>query len=119
MRSTCSECSRRRAPNKVSTRPRSRKSSRLCRWAWIGKPWRVRPRLDVDPSGTRTIVEVQTEADSGVLRRITLAFAAEGIEIEVARCNTEADRVFNVFYVPLLDDAGRGSLEDRLSRYLD
>lgn len=87
--------------------------------------WRRHPKVptrvefDVDPSGTRTIVEVQTEADSGVLRRITLAFAAEGIEIEVARCNTEADRVFNVFYVPLLDDAGRESLEERLSRYLD
>src|SRR5690606_37667798 len=69
------------------------------RWRWAPRvPTRI--DFDADPAGERSIVEIETAAGSEVLRRITLAFAAEGIEILVARCNTEADRAANVFYVP-------------------
>ncbi len=86
--------------------------------------WRRGPRVptriafDSDPSGNRTIVEVETEAGSDVLRRMTLAFAAEGIEILLARCNTEAERAANVFYVPVLSAPKRDALAERIRTYL-
>jgi len=75
--------------------------------------------FDADPSELRTIVEVECGAGLGVVRRMTQAFAALGIEIEVARCSTEADRAQNVFYVPALDDATRVALQQRLVANLE
>jgi [protein-PII] uridylyltransferase len=83
-------------------------------------PRRIATRVsfDSDPAGQRTIVEVETLDRPGVLRRITLAFAALGIEILLARCLTEAHRVFDVFYVQAIEDAARESLARRLTEYL-
>jgi [protein-PII] uridylyltransferase len=72
-----------------------------------------------DPAGMRTIVEVETLDRPGVLRRITLAFAALGIEILLARCATEARRVSDVFYVRALADEAKTALADRLQRHLE
>lgn len=77
-----------------------------------------RVSFDSDPAGQRTIVEVETLDRPGVLRRITLAFAALGVEILLARCMTEAHRVFDVFYVDALDAAARDALARRLAEYL-
>jgi [protein-PII] uridylyltransferase len=88
------------------------------------RPWesglRVPTRIGFgrDPAGERTIVDVQTAEAPGVLRRITRAFSEEGHEILLARCDTEADRASDVFYVAPLDEAGQGRLRERLERYL-
>lgn len=81
----------------------------------------VRPRVtfDTDPSRRRTIVDVECGAGTGVLRRMTMAFASLGIEIEVARCSSEADRIQNVFYVQALDKDVQEALRDRLVTTLD
>jgi [protein-PII] uridylyltransferase len=71
-----------------------------------------------DPAGERTIVDVQTAEAPGVLRRITRAFFEEGHEILLARCDTEAERASDVFYVPPMDEAAQGRLRERLERYL-
>jgi [protein-PII] uridylyltransferase len=86
---------------------------------WHRPPVPTRIAFDRDPAGERSIVEVETEAGSDVLRRITLAFAAEGVSILLARCNTEAERAANVFYVPTLDDVQQRQLSGRLRRYLE
>ena len=91
---------------------------RQLRWSWAPHvPTRI--GFDADPAGERSIVEIETAAGSEVLRRITLAFAAEGIEILLARCNTEADRTSNVFYVPHLRPDTQRRLADRLETYLE
>lgn len=88
------------------------------------RPWesgiRVTTRVEFgrDPAGERTIVDVQTAEAPGVLRRITRAFSEEGHEILLARCDTEADRASDVFYVPPMDEAAQGRLRERLERYL-
>jgi [protein-PII] uridylyltransferase len=88
------------------------------------RPWdsglRVSTRIEFgrDPAGERTIVDVQTAEAPGVLRRITRAFFEEGHEILLARCDTEADRASDVFYVPPLDEAAQARLRARLERYL-
>lgn len=88
------------------------------------RPWdsgvRVVTRVtfDRDPGGQRTIVDVQTAEGSGVLRRITRAFHEEGHEILLARCDTEAERVSDVFYVEPLDEDAQARLRERLERYL-
>ena len=81
----------------------------------------VRPRVtfDTDPSRRRTIVDVECGAGTGVLRRMTMAFASLGIEIEVARCSSEADRIENVFYVQALEQDVQEALRDRLVTTLD
>ena len=86
---------------------------------WHRPPVPTRIAFDRDPAGERSIVEVETEAGPDVLRRITLAFAAEGIEILLARCNTEAERAANVFYVPVQPEAAQDALAARLRRYLE
>lgn len=89
------------------------------------RPWDPGPRVptavqfDRDPSGERCIVDVQTLEGPGVLRRITRAFHEEGHEILLARCDTEADRVSDVFYVAPLSEAEQHSLRERLHRYLE
>jgi len=72
-----------------------------------------------DPSGKRTIIEVETEAEADTLQRITLALAAEGIEILLARINVEAERAVDTFYVDRLDEDQQARLTDRLADYLD
>lgn len=71
-----------------------------------------------DPSGKRSIVEVQTADQAGVLRRITAAFAALDHDIEVARVLTEARTVSDVFYVPLLSEAEQVALKRRILTHL-
>jgi [protein-PII] uridylyltransferase len=91
---------------------------RGARWRWAPRvPTRI--GFDADPAGERTIVEIETAAGSEVLRRITLAFAAEGVEILIARAITEADRASNVFYVPHLIPEAQRSLAARLEAYLE
>jgi [protein-PII] uridylyltransferase len=90
----------------------------------VARPWSGAPRtetrivFDSDPAGERTIVEVETEAGTDVLRRVTLAFAAEGLEILIARTGAEANRASNVFYVAALAEAAQQSLGRRLREYL-
>jgi [protein-PII] uridylyltransferase len=79
----------------------------------------TRVDLSDDTAGGRTIVEVQTADGPGVLRRMTQAFWAEGIEILVARCATEGTRAADVFYVPALDSAAATRLAARLHDLLD
>ncbi|MEM9459530.1 MAG: HD domain-containing protein [Myxococcota bacterium] len=71
-----------------------------------------------DPAGERTIVDVTTAEAPGVLRRITQAFHDEGHEILLARCDTEADRASDVFYVAPLSESAQARLRQRLERYL-
>ncbi len=72
-----------------------------------------------DASGSRTIIEVETEAEADTLVRITRALAAEGIEIVLARINVEAQRVVDTFYVQRLTEEQQARLTDRLGGYLD
>lgn len=74
--------------------------------------------FDEDPGGERTIVEVETPDQPGVLRRITMAFAAMGIEILLARCSAEAQTVHDVFYVAKLEPEVRARLDERLRAVL-
>jgi len=88
------------------------------------RPWEggirvvTRVEFDRDPAGERSIVDVQTAEAPGVLRRITRAFFEESHEILLARCDTEADRASDVFYVPPMDEAAQGRLRERLEQYL-
>lgn len=67
-----------------------------------------------DPSGERSVVEVETEERSGVLARMTAAFAACGLDIEVARLTTEGHHVHDVFYVKKLYPEAQEGLRRRL-----
>lgn len=71
-----------------------------------------------DPSGERSIIEVEAADQPGVLRRITAAFAAENVDVQVARISTEARRVFDVFYVSKLSEDARAALERRVQSFL-
>lgn len=88
------------------------------------RPWDSGPRVPTtiafgrDPSGERCIVDVQAAEGAGVLRKITRAFAEEGHEILLARCDTEADRVSDVFYVGPMDEAAQARLRERLEHDL-
>jgi UTP:GlnB (protein PII) uridylyltransferase len=78
----------------------------------------TRVSFDEDAAGARTIVEIETADQPGVLRRITLAFAALNVPIELARLMTEGRRVLDVFYVPHLDEVRREQLAALIRRYL-
>lgn len=75
-------------------------------------------RFSADPAGERTIVDVETEDGPGVLRRMTQAFAAEHIEVLLARCGNEGTKIANVFYVDRLDAPQIAALQARLQDYL-
>lgn len=75
-------------------------------------------RFDQDPGRARTIVEVETDDQPGVLRRITLAFAVCDTEIELARLMTEGPRVLDIFYVSRLDDRAKAVLARQVQEYL-
>jgi [protein-PII] uridylyltransferase len=102
-------------PAELSAPPRPRPNR-----AWAARPQRrTTVTFEDDPSGTRTIIEVETESAADTLERITLALAAEGIEIILARINVEAERAIDTFYVSRLDEAQQSRLTERLGRYLD
>ena len=61
-------------------------------------------RFSEDPAATRTIVDVETFENPGVAARISRSFAALGMDIEIARINTQMRRVDAVFYVGKLDE---------------
>ena len=88
------------------------------------RPWDSGPRVPTkvafgrDPSGERCIVDVETAEGAGVLRKITRAFADEGHEILLARCDTEAERVSDVFYVAPMDEDAQARLRERLEHDL-
>jgi [protein-PII] uridylyltransferase len=82
------------------------------------RPVPTRVSFTQDPAGERSIVEVETADQPGVLRRITAAFASMNIDIQVARVLTEARRVFDVFYVARLSAADCQKLEQRVQTYL-
>jgi [protein-PII] uridylyltransferase len=63
-----------------------------------------------DPAATRTIVDVETIENPGVAARISRSFAALGLDIEIARINTQMRRVDAVFYVGKLDEAQQRDL---------
>jgi [protein-PII] uridylyltransferase len=67
-------------------------------------------RFSQDPAGCRTIVDVETIENPGVVARISRSFAALDIDIEIARINTEMRRVDAVFYVGKLDEEQQGEL---------
>jgi len=89
------------------------------------RPWSPRARTQTtvtfenDPSGTRTIIEIETESEVDTLERITLALAAEGIAIILARINVEAERAVDTFYVERLSDVQQTRLTERLGSWLD
>jgi [protein-PII] uridylyltransferase len=68
-------------------------------------------RFSEDPAGHRTIVDVETLENAGVVARITRSFSALGHDIEIARINTELRRVEAVVYVSKLDEPQRDELE--------
>ena len=74
--------------------------------------------FDQDVSGDRTIVEVRTGDQPGVLRRITAAFASLDIEVELARLSSAAQRVCDVFYVARLSEPRRDALEKAVLLFL-
>jgi [protein-PII] uridylyltransferase len=74
--------------------------------------------FSADLAGERTIVDVDTAEGPSVLRRMTQAFAAEHIEILLARCAIEGTKISNVFYVPKLGAHQAAALEARLQDYL-
>jgi [protein-PII] uridylyltransferase len=67
-------------------------------------------RFSEDPAALRTVVDVETIENPGVAARISRSFAALGLDIEIARINTEMGRVDAVFYVSKLDDEQRREL---------
>ncbi|MBV1858331.1 MAG: HD domain-containing protein [Nannocystaceae bacterium] len=89
------------------------------------RTWSPRPRtpttvtFENDSSASRTIIEIETEAEVDTLERITLALGAEGIAIILARINVEAERAVDTFYVERLSDAQQTRLTERLAAYLD
>lgn len=90
----------------------------LFRGLQTGQEVPTRVSFESDPWGDRTIVDVEAQAGPGTLQRLTQAFAAEGHEILVARCGTEAGRANDVFYVRPLQDAERDALRERIELYL-
>ncbi len=78
----------------------------------------TRVRFSEDPAKTRTLVDVETEQRPGALARITAAFAASGVDIQVARLSTEGRTVQDVFYVERLSEREREALEARLQAFL-
>ena len=79
---------------------------------------RITGTYDRGPEGPIT-VEIETPDQPGVLRRITRAFAAVEVEVQLARLATEGKRVFDVFYVDKLDASRREHLERLIRRYLE
>lgn len=71
-------------------------------------------RFSEDPAGHRTIVDVETVENAGVAARISRSFSALGLDIEIARINTELRRVEAVIYVSKLDEAQRDELEQMI-----
>jgi [protein-PII] uridylyltransferase len=71
-------------------------------------------RFSEDPAGHRTIVDVETVENAGVVARIARSFSALGLDIEIARINTELRRVEAVVYVSKLDEAQREELEQMI-----
>ncbi len=71
-------------------------------------------RFSADPAGNRTIVDVETVENAGVVARISRSFAALTLDIEIARINTELRRVEAVVYVSKLDEAQRDELEQMI-----
>jgi [protein-PII] uridylyltransferase len=63
-----------------------------------------------DPAAKRTIVDVETIENLGVAARISRSFAALGLDIEIARINTQMRRVDAVFYVGKLDETQQRDL---------
>jgi [protein-PII] uridylyltransferase len=63
-----------------------------------------------DPAAKRTIVDVETIENPGVAARISRSFAALGLDIEIARINTQMRRVDAVFYVGKLDETQQRDL---------
>ena len=102
-------------PEEIQQQPPPRRS-RL--WAARG-PTPTTVTFEDDLAGKRTIIEVETEGEADTLQRITLALAAEGIEILLARINVEAERAIDTFYVQRLDQGQQSRLTERLARYLD
>lgn len=90
---------------------------RMSRW---GREARVVTSIsfDHDPAKERTIVEVETAFDHQVLQRVTLAFAAEGLEILLARSNVEAERASHVYYVAAIERSVQARLSERIVAYL-
>jgi [protein-PII] uridylyltransferase len=63
-----------------------------------------------DPAAKRTIVDVEIFENPGVAARISRSFAALGLDIEIARINTQMRRVDAVFYVGKLDETQQRDL---------
>lgn len=89
-----------------------------------GLPKRVTPGVLTeirihDDSTQATIVEVITRDRSGVLYAITHALAELGLDISLAKINTEGEKVADIFYVSsggerITDEAARARLLSRL-----
>ena len=86
----------------------------------FGRASRIAPRVSFedDPHGDATIVEVETFDAPGVLRRITAQLARHDLQIRLARCNTEAERVHDVFYTDPIPEDLRPALAAALTRAL-
>lgn len=102
------------SPAELAEPPPPRRMSRWSRNARVA----TSISFDEDPSRERTIVEVETAFDHEVLWRVTLAFAAVGLEILLARSNVEAERASHVYYVAAIDEAVQARLSERIVAYL-
>ena len=77
--------------------------------------------VDNDASSKYTVVEVATRDRVGVLYAITRVFADLGLDIHLAKVDTEGEKVADVFYVTLGQEAEKvmdGDLLAELEREL-
>lgn len=87
----------------------------------VRKPLEASVAFFPDTNGRRSIVEIIAPDRPGVFRRVTLAFASLGIDIELAKVVTdarEAQESAYVLFVDRLDQDGIAAVEARLTRDL-
>jgi [protein-PII] uridylyltransferase len=83
-------------------------------------PGRVQVDVDLEASDSATVFEVHADDDVGLLYRLATAFGAYGLDVGLAKVNTLADRVVDVFYVrdaagdKVTDDATIARVRERL-----
>lgn len=79
-----------------------------------------RVRIDQHASRSATVVEVRAADEPGLLATVAAVFAADGLDVAVAKADTVGDHVVDVFYVcerdggKVRDPEYLGSLAERL-----
>ena len=75
---------------------------------------KTKVRFFEDPGGTRTVVDLHTIQNPGVMARVCRAISSLGLDIDIARINTELGRVEAVFYVSKLDEDRQALLDQAI-----